>query len=185
MKREQLDISCQIAAMLVAAALFQAPSIAQADCFADAAHTYHVHRDYLLAIAKVESNYDHNAENKYSHAIGEMQIHPSNFKAIEKALGYSVAALRRPCENIHAGAWVFNGFVRQYGETWRALGAYGVGNSPGKVYEEQRKIYAEKVMAALVRLRKIRAEKNPAARNVVVATYNTAQPATPTPVIVE
>jgi soluble lytic murein transglycosylase-like protein len=124
--------------------------VARADCFSDAAKTHNVREDLLRAIAKVESNYNPEALNAQSHALGMMQIHPVNFKSLAK---YNITEqdLHNPCTNINVGAWILADFIRQYGRVWRAVGAYGV-NNKGKHAEHQRVIYVEKVQRAMVKL---------------------------------
>jgi soluble lytic murein transglycosylase-like protein len=121
---------------------------AHADCFTNAATTYGVKEDLLRAIAKVESNYNPEALNPKSHALGVMQIHPTNFNSLQK---YDITEpdLHQPCTNINVGAWILAGFIRQYGPVWRAVGAYGVGNGKGYDLELKRTIYAEKVIEAM------------------------------------
>lgn len=128
--------------------LFAAISVAHAGCFAVAARTQGVSENLLRAIAKVESNYNPEALNPASHALGVMQILPSNFKSLQK---YDITEpdLHQACTNINVGAWILAGFIRQYGPVWRAVGAYGVGNGKSRKVEAQRGIYAAKVYAAL------------------------------------
>lgn len=76
-----------------------------------------------------------------------MQIMPTNFKALRQ-YGISEQDLLHPCTNINTGAWVLSQFLRQYGPTWRAVGAYGVGNCRSAKCETQRATYAAKVRAA-------------------------------------
>lgn len=136
--------------------LFIVSSLAQADCFATAATNHGVDEDLLRAIAKVESNYNPEAVNRVSRALGEMQIHPVNFAALQK-YGITEEDLHQPCTNINVGAWILAGFMRQYGHVWRAVGAYGVGNGKSAEVEAARAIYAVKVQKALeyVRRKKI------------------------------
>lgn len=122
-----------------------------ADCFTSAAETQGISEDLLRAIGKVESNYNPEALNPKSHALGVMQILPSNFKSLEK-FDITEADLHQPCTNINSGAWILAGFIKQYGPVWRAVGAYGVGNGKAKEVEAQRAIYAGKVQKALIAL---------------------------------
>jgi len=124
---------------------------ATADCFLDASKRYGVNHSLLLAIAKVESNYNPEALNPDSHALGVMQIMPTNFAALKK---YNIqeSHLHDPCINIHVGAWILAGFMRQYGPVWRAVGGYGVGNGRTPAHERARVIYADKVQRALCKI---------------------------------
>jgi len=144
-----------------------------ADCFTDAANTHKVREDLLRAIAKVESNYNPEALNPDSHALGVMQIIPANFLALKK---YNITEpdLHQACTNINVGAWILAGFIRQYGPVWRAVGAYGVGNGKSKEIEAQRVIYAAKIQKALFvlqgRTMPILAVDSPRLRNTTVST---------------
>jgi soluble lytic murein transglycosylase-like protein len=139
---------------IVTAFLFAAINFpAHADCFTVAANTQHVPEDILRAIAKVESNFNPEALNPTSHALGVMQIIPANFKSLLK---YNITEpdLHQACTNINAGAWLLAGFFNQYGRVWRAVGAYGVGNGKSREVEAQRVIYAGKVQQALYALQR-------------------------------
>ncbi len=128
--------------------LFIVSDLAQADCFSTAATNHGVDEDLLRAIAKVESNYNPEAINRASHALGEMQIHPVNFAVLRK-YGITETDLHQPCTNINVGAWILAGFIKQYGHVWRAVGAYGAGNGKSPKVEAERAIYAVKVQKAL------------------------------------
>lgn len=119
-----------------------------ADCFTEAGQRQQISPDYLRAIVRVESNYNPSAENKNSHALGMMQILPWHFPYLEKKYHIKKDALLDPCTNIHVGAFILRGFINQYGNTWRAIGAYGVGNAKTIEAEKQRQKYADKVYAA-------------------------------------
>ncbi len=136
----------------VAALFFATNCAAHADCFTTAAATHGVREDLLRAIAKVESNYNPEALNPTSHALGVMQIHPVNFNSLQK---YDITEpdLHQPCTNINVGAWILAGFIKQYGPVWRAVGAYGAGNGKSREVEAQRAVYAAKVQQALIVLK--------------------------------
>jgi soluble lytic murein transglycosylase-like protein len=139
-------------------------SAVHADCFTTAATNHGVDEDILRAIAKVESNYNPEAVNPSSHALGEMQIHPVNFAALQK-YGITETDLHHACTNINVGAWILAGFIKQYGRVWRAVGAYGVGNDKSPKAEADRAIYAAKVQEALANIQR---KKN---KLVVVEKY--------------
>lgn len=139
---------CILAALLIT---FSSPT--SADCFTTAARNTGFSEDLLRAIAQVESNYNPSALNPQTHALGVMQILPSNFPSIQKALGITASDLRQACKNIEAGAWILLDFKKQYGAVWRAVGGYGVGNGKSKKIEMQRMIYAGKVKKALIAIR--------------------------------
>lgn len=129
-------------------ALSTSVSMANSVCFDDAADYYHVDATLLRAIAKVESDYNPKALNVRSFARGMMQIHPTHFERL-KGFGIMPDDLFDACTSIYVGAWVLSGFIRQYGPTWRAVGAYGVGNGKSAKVEKQRERYANKVFVAL------------------------------------
>lgn len=126
----------------------RAAPASQAACFADAASRFHVSENLLRAIAKVESNFDPEAVNPSSRALGVMQIHPSNFVALGR-YGITEKDLRDPCTNIHVGAWLLAGFIRQYGAVWRAVGGFGAGNGKRRIDERNRAAYVAKVQDTL------------------------------------
>lgn len=120
--------------LLAAFALF--PAMAMADCYVEAAGRYSVNVDLLRAIGYHESRLgavaiDHkNTDGSVD--VGEMQINSTNFPALEK-FGITPQALReKRCLNIHVGAWILAGFIKKHGNTWRAVGAYGAGDSVKK-----------------------------------------------------
>src|SRR5262249_26281786 len=106
---------------------------AEVDCFHGAAQRYRVDEDLLLAVAKVESNFQpraihYNRDGTYD--VGVMQINSRHFARLE-LLSISVdTLLGRPCTNVQVGASILADFGRQYGPTWRAVGAYGAGTRP-------------------------------------------------------
>jgi len=54
------------------------------------------------------------------------------------------------CTNINVGAFLLSDFVRMYGNTWRAVGAYGAGMAADK--EQARIGYAQLVQQAYDRI---------------------------------
>lgn len=126
------------------------------ECFRHAAVRRHINVDLLYAIARVESHYDPAATNAKSHAIGMMQILPWHLKWLQK-YGISREDLYEACTNINVGAFILADFVRMYGYTWRAVGAYGVGMEKGK--DSARIAYAQLVERAYVRISRGGVEK--------------------------
>ena len=128
------------------------------DCFATAAARYQVSEDLLLAIAKIESNFEPRAvhyDSDGTHDVGVMQINSSHFARLSDQGITEDTLLNRPCTNVAVGASILAGFIQQFGATWRAVGAYGAGSSPHK--EGARHDYAARVAAALERWRPGRA----------------------------
>ncbi len=120
-------------------------------CFAGAASAYSVNPAILMAIAKVESNFDIKAQNQNvkgaGRDIGIMQINSRWIPKLQKH-GVDEGVLNKPCVNIYVGAWVLKGNQIRYGETWRAVGAYHASSRR----PDLRKKYAMKVNRALHRL---------------------------------
>lgn len=122
---------------------------AHAFCFAQAAQDYGVNEALLRAIAKVESNNQPQARNTNTDGsvdVGLMQINSRHFATLAQ---YQItpSALLEPCVNVQVGAWVLAQAIRVHGPTWRAIGAYNAGSSPGR--EARRKRYVAKVWRAL------------------------------------
>ena len=134
----------------------QVPQTAQmrrTNCFADAAERYGVNESLLRAIAKVESNYDPQAvhyDTDGTHDVGIMQINSSHFDRLRQFNITEDTLFNRPCTNVAVGAQILAGFIKQFGLTWRAVGAYGAGSSPRK--ESARVAYAGLVSRALHKL---------------------------------
>jgi len=123
------------------------------DCFHEAAARYSVDERLLLAIAKVESNFNPSAVHANSDGtrdVGLMQINSSHFEELRPYRIDEATLLARPCVNVGVGAWILAGFIRQHGLTWRAVGSYAAGNRPEK--EAARAAYALLVSRALKRV---------------------------------
>jgi soluble lytic murein transglycosylase-like protein len=114
-------------------------------CFAHAAARRHININLLYAIGQVESDYVPEATNKKTHAIGVMQILPWHLTWLAR-YGITEPDLYDACTNINVGAFVLADFIRMYGNTWRAVGAYGAGVGAGK--EAARTSYAQLVEVA-------------------------------------
>lgn len=114
----------------------------QAMCFDDAAQAHKVPKALLLAIAKQESNFNPAALGRNpngSHDIGLMQINSAWLPTLRR-YGLTAQHLLDPCVNLHVGAWVLAGNIRQLGYTVNALGAYNA------VTPSKRLAYAQKVL---------------------------------------
>ena len=149
--------SLGLAVVVVAASTFTTEACAAHPqypaCFGEAAERYGVSETLLRAIAKVESNgrvdaVHHDADG--THDVGLMQINSSHFERL-RPLGISEdTLLNRPCTNIAVGASILAGFVRQFGMTWRAVGAYNAGTRAKQ--EAARIAYVARVQRAFERI---------------------------------
>lgn len=138
--------------MWLTTALMVTCAVARADtsaCFAHAAARRHLNVNLLYAIGRVESRFDPAVTNAKTGAIGEMQILPSHLKWLSR-YGISRQDLYDACTNINVGAFLLADFIRMYGNTWRAVGAYGAGIAPDK--EAARVGYARLVQAQYERI---------------------------------
>jgi soluble lytic murein transglycosylase-like protein len=141
-----------------------------ATCFASAAERNQLDEDLLLAIAKVESDFNPRAmhyDSDGTYDLGVMQINSSHLTWLQARNITVDTLLGRPCVNVAIGAEILAGFVRQFGATWRAVGAYGAGIQPAK--EQARRSYAALVAGALVAIRKSRDR-----RDLVAASFRGA-----------
>jgi soluble lytic murein transglycosylase-like protein len=137
---------------LVFALVFCPTAHAETDlraCFEHAAQRRHISVKLLLAIGHVESRYRPGAVNTTTGAMGVMQIMPFHLNWL-KRYGIDRSDLLDGCTNINVGTFLLADFIRMYGNTWRAVGAYGAGIAPGK--EKARLEYARLVQQQYERL---------------------------------
>ena len=132
-------------AMLLAVHTLADASPIPSQCFAQASERFRLTSpDVLRAIAQQESSgrciarHPANADGSYD--IGCMGINSSWLPTLQKKFGLSEKDLYAPCINVHVGAWIFAKNVRQYGDSWQALGAYNA-KSEYKRIEYAWKIY--------------------------------------------
>lgn len=140
---------------LAAALAFLIVGIAHGDelasCFHESGERYGISPALLRAIAEVESGLDPAAVHINANGttdIGLMQINSWWFSALEQH-GIHPEDLREPCLNIAVGAWILAGNIRQYGYSWRAVGAYNAGTRTDSVTERRREDYAIRVYRRL------------------------------------
>lgn len=134
---------------IVAMMLLAVTSESQAFCFSDAAKRYGVNEKILIAIAKVESNFNPSAININKNGSvdhGLMQINSQHLKKLAR-FGIDKKSLMDPCTNVHVGAWILAEVIQRHGKKWWAVGAYGAGGRSSK--EILREQYAAKVINAL------------------------------------
>ncbi|MDR5763012.1 lytic transglycosylase domain-containing protein [Caballeronia sp. LZ035] len=120
--------------MLLAAA---GPMLAHADCIDDAASYHRVSVQLVRAIAQQESGmrpYVTNRNSDGSEDIGLMQINSSWLPKLSR-FGISRQHLFDACVNAYVGTWILASNIKQFGATWRAVGAYNaVSSSKQLVY---------------------------------------------------
>lgn len=123
-----------------------------ARCFEEASARFGISNpDVLRAIAEQESSgmcmprHPVNANGSYD--IGCMGINSSWLPKLQKQFGITEQDLYDPCTNVHVGAWVYARNVRQYGDNWRALGAFNARS------EHKRVAYAWKINSKIIALR--------------------------------
>jgi len=116
--------------------------IAKADCLADAAAYQHLSVALVHAIAQHESGMRANAVNQNgdgSEDIGLMQINSSWLPTLQR-YGIDRAQLFNPCVNAYVGTWILAANFREFGTSWRAVGAYNA-RSPDKQMVYAKAIY--------------------------------------------
>jgi soluble lytic murein transglycosylase-like protein len=114
-------------------------------CWDNAGRVYNLDPWLLMAIAKVESSFKHNAINtnkNHSTDIGMMQINTIWLPTLRK-FGIEKRDLLNPCTSIFVGAWIMAQNIKNFGYNLDGIGAY---NSPGNV--KIRRNYAQKVYKA-------------------------------------
>jgi len=113
--------------------------------FQKAGEKYNVDPNLLKSIAKVESDFNPNAENKKSGALGMMQIMPQTAKGIEK--NYNIVVDPRDAESsVFGAAALMDELLTKYdNDVYKALEDYNGGPSlVGKSAETKK--YSEDVM---------------------------------------
>lgn len=122
------------------------------DCFEQASERYRIDLNLLLAIAKVESEFDMSATNTNKNGTtdyGVMMIN-SHWKPKLADLGVDWKEVTESeCLNIHIGAWVLANNFAKAGINWYAVGAYNAGFGKAEKTRRNRLIYASKVYRAL------------------------------------
>jgi soluble lytic murein transglycosylase-like protein len=117
-----------------------------AGCWQAAGSRYRIDPWLLWSIARVESGGNpaaihQNGDGSYD--IGLMQINSRHLPRLAR-YGYSERLLLdNPCASVMAAAWLLAGMIRQFGYSWRAVGAYNAGTAPGR--DPARERYARKI----------------------------------------
>jgi soluble lytic murein transglycosylase-like protein len=120
---------------------------AHADCLDDAARYHRVSVQVVRAIAQQESGMRANATNRNSDGsedIGLMQINTSWLPKLAR-FGISREHLFNACVNAYVGTWILAANIRQFGPTWKAVGAYNA------VSSNKQLIYANNIYRRLQR----------------------------------
>ncbi|MDP3350473.1 MAG: lytic transglycosylase domain-containing protein [Hydrogenophaga sp.] len=95
-------------------------------CVQDAAGRHSVNPWILMAILKVESNFKPSAVNKNPNGtvdLGLAQINSMHLKELGR-YGIGKHDLLDPCVSTYVAAWHLAKQVREFGNTWYAVGAY-------------------------------------------------------------
>jgi len=127
--------------LLFVAFLFSAQTCF-ADCLNDAAAYHHLNPALVHAIAQHESGMRADAVNQNgdgSEDIGLMQINSSWLPTLAR-YGIGRAQLFNACVNAYVGSWILASNIKQFGMSWRAVGAYNA-RSPQKQLIYARAIY--------------------------------------------
>ncbi|WP_213766512.1 lytic transglycosylase domain-containing protein [Caballeronia sp. dw_19] len=114
-----------IRAVLLALVL-SAASVCRADCLDDAARYHRVNAQLVRAIAQHESGMRANAINTNrdgSEDVGLFQINSSWLPKLAR-YGISRERLFDACVNAYVGTWILASNIKQFGATWKAVGAY-------------------------------------------------------------
>jgi soluble lytic murein transglycosylase-like protein len=120
---------------------------ARADCLDDAAHYYRVSAQVVRAIAQQESGmrpYVTSRNTDGSEDIGLMQINSSWLPKLAR-FGITRQHLFDACVNAYVGTWILASNIKQFGPTWKAVGAYNA------VSSNKQLIYANNIYRRLQR----------------------------------
>lgn len=114
----------------------------------------------LYSIAKVESSLNPRAINQNRNGtqdIGLMQINSIHLPGLAKRGITRQQLLDDPCLSIDVGAEILAEFIKRFGYTWRAVGAYNAGGAQSR--EAARKRYVERVWQHYLVLAEARDDK--------------------------
>ena len=120
---------------------------ARADCLDDAARYHRVSVQVVRAIAQQESGmrpYVTNRNSDGSEDIGLMQINSSWLPKLGR-FGITRQHLFDACVNAYVGTWILASNIKQFGPTWKAVGAYNA------VSSNKQLIYANNIYRRLQR----------------------------------
>jgi soluble lytic murein transglycosylase-like protein len=109
----------------------------RADCIDDAAAYQHISTQLVHAIAQHESGLRPGAVNVNSNGTEDIGLMQINSSWLPKLARYGIRRehLFNACVNAYVGAWILASNIRQFGPTWKAVGAYNaVSSSKQLVY---------------------------------------------------
>lgn len=112
--------------LLFLIAIFPRLALASPSSWETVGHRYGISPHLLYAIASVESRLDPNVVRRNQNGtydIGLMQINSSWLPKL-KRMGISMRDLFDPHVNLNVGAWILSENIKEYGATWKAVGAY-------------------------------------------------------------
>lgn len=121
--------------LAIAAALASVmPLVAFADCLDDAAAFRHINAQLVRAIAKQESGMRADAVNVNRNGTEDIGLMQINSSWLPKLARYGIRRehLFNACVNAYVGTWILASNIRQFGPTWKAVGAY---NSPTSAHQ--------------------------------------------------
>jgi soluble lytic murein transglycosylase-like protein len=163
----------QIVAALI---LLTAAGLAQATCWAEASREFSIAPELLYAIAEQESGLNPNAigyNNNGTHDIGLMQINSSHLPWLAKQQITEKTLLNNSCQSLKVGAGILAGFMRRFGYSWKAVGAYNAGGADNSGAKQRRMDYAKKIA---VRYRRVLDKAKNAGVNTAKAARGAAIP---------
>jgi soluble lytic murein transglycosylase-like protein len=101
-------------------------TLAHADCLDDAAAYHHVSSQLVHAIAQHESGMRANAIYRNSNGTEDIGLMQINSSWLPKLARYGIRRehLFSACVNAYVGTWILAANIRQFGPTWKAVGAY-------------------------------------------------------------
>ncbi|MGP8438113.1 lytic transglycosylase domain-containing protein [Paraburkholderia fungorum] len=116
--------------------------LAHADCLDDAAAYQHINSQLVHAIALNESQMRADAVHMNSDGsedIGLMQVNSGELPGLAR-YGIRREHLFNACVNAYVGTWILARKIRQFGPTWKAVGAYNA-TTPWKQLNYANAIY--------------------------------------------
>ena len=122
-------------------------AVVRADCLDDAAAYRHISSQLVHAIAQHESGMRVNAVNVNSNGTEDIGLMQINSSWLPKLARYGIRRehLFDACVNAYVGTWILASNIKQFGPTWKAVGAYNA------VSTQKQLIYANAIYRRLQR----------------------------------